>query len=134
MKNFMLFILMGILLCACTGQDMEMSEAKKTAETAINLIGGGEFDKLSEMYSTDFGASEPKEVRLQKFTQIIEATGPVQSFELKDSVAANEIGEESRITLTYNVKHSKLNTVETYKISKESGNYVIAGINIQLAD
>lgn len=134
MRNFIILLFTGIILISCTGQDLKMSEAKTTAETAINLIGNQDFEKLSEMYSTDFSTSEPKEVRLQKFKQIIDATGPVQSFELKDSTSSNEIGEESRITLTYTVKHANLNTIETYKITKESGNYVIAGISIQIAE
>ncbi len=134
MKNFTFIILITIFLYACAGQDMETGKAKKAAETAIGLIGNEEFEKLADLYSNDFSTSEPKEVRLQKFKQIIDATGPVQDFELTDSTSESEIGEESRITLTYKVKHSRLNTIETYKISKESGNYVIAGINIQMAE
>lgn len=121
-------------LFSCTGSELNMEQAKSAAETAINLVSNKEFDKLTEMCSEDFSKSEPKEVRLQKFKKIIEATGPAENYVLTDSIIFNEIGEESRITLTYKVKHTKLNTLETYKIGKESGNYVIAGINIQMAE
>ena len=134
MKKLTFLLLIAISFWECTGIDMEMDKAKSTAEKAITLIGNEEFEKLTELYSTDFSASEPKDVRLEKFKKIIDATGPVISFELADSNMVSEIGEESRITLIYNVKHTNLNTVETYKIGKESGDYVIAGISIQMAD
>ena len=134
MIKFTFILLVSILLFSCTGQDMDMDKAKSTAVTAINTIGNGEFEKLAELFSTDFSNSEPKEVRLQKFKQIIDATGPVQSFELIDSTSVSEIGEESRITLSYSVKHTHLNTIETYKIGKESGIYVIVGIDIQMTE
>lgn len=133
MKNLS-FVIISFILLSCTGQDMEINKAKNAAETAIGLIGNKEFDKLVEMYSNDFSTSEPKEIRLQKFNQIIDATGTVQNFVLTDSTINSEIGEESRIILTYKVKHANLTTIETYKIGKESGNYVIAGINIQMAE
>jgi hypothetical protein len=50
-----------------------------------------------------------------------------------DSTSENNMGEESRVVLKYKVIHSRLTTLETYKITKESGNYVIAGIDIQMA-
>ena len=134
MKKITFFLFVCIALWSCAGKDMEMSEAKRTAETAMNLISNEDYDKLSELYSTDFNNSESKEVRIQKFKQIIEATGSVQDFKLIDSSSVNEIGEESRITLSYHVQHSKISTFETYKIGLESGKYVIAGIDIQMSE
>jgi len=131
MKTF-IFLLLAIGLWACTGQEMDIKQAKKTAETAINLIGNQKFDELATYYSEDFSSSEPKEDRIKKFTLIIGTTGPSNNFELLDSTVENNIGEDSRITLKYKVNHTNVSTFETYKIGYESGKYVIAGIDIQV--
>lgn len=127
-----LFVLLTSCLWACTGTDMKMQEAKKTAETAINLIGNKKFDELATYYSEDFSVSETKEDRNRKFALLVETIGSLQSFEITDSITENTIGEESRITLKYKVIHSNITTLETYKIGKERGKYVIAGIDIQM--
>ena len=131
MKTF-IFIILAVGLWACTGQEMDMKQAKKTAETAINLIGNQKFGELATYYSEDFSSSEPKEDRIKKFTSIVETTGSSNSFELLDSIVENNIGEDSRITLKYKVNHANITTFETYKIGYESGKYVIAGIDIQV--
>lgn len=132
--NKLIFIFSAIILWSCTGQEMEIKEARITAEKAINLIGNKNFDELATLYSEDFSNSEPKEERINKFTQIADATGATESFELTDSLSESNMGEESRITLTYKVKHAKLTMLEKYKIGKENGKYVIAGIDIQMSN
>jgi hypothetical protein len=133
MKIF-IFLILTISLWACTGQEMEMQQAKKTAETAINLIGKEKFDELASYYSEDFSKSEPIPDRNKKLSLIIETTGPNQNFELLDSIIENNIGEESKITLKYKVNHTNVPTFETYKIGFEAGKYVITGIDIQISN
>ena len=132
--NKLIFIFLAFILWSCTGQDLDMKEAKNTAEKAIILIGDKNFDELATLYSEDFSNSEPKEERNNKFIQIIDATGATESFELTDSVSESNMGEESRIILTYKVKHTKLTMLEKYKIGKENGKYVIAGIDLQMSN
>lgn len=132
--KIIIFISLAIGLWACTGKEMDIKQAKKTAETAINLIGNEKFDELATYYSEDFSNSEPKEDRLKKFSLIIATTGPSQSFELLDSIIENNVGEDSRITLKYKVNHANVATSETYKIGLEAGKYVIAGIDIQTSN
>lgn len=107
-----------------------MSAAKKTAESAIQLIGDKKFDGLAALYTKDFNDSEPKETRELKLKQIIEAVGNVMEYKLTDSTQVNNTGEESRIVLKYKVKHSKLSTTETYTIMKDEGKYLLSNIDI----
>ena len=129
MKKILILITV-ISFASCTSEKLDMSAAKKTAESAIQFIGDKKFDALAALYTKDFNDSEPKETRELKLQQIIDAVGNVMEYKLTDSTQVNNTGEESRIVLKYKVKHSKLSTTETYTIMKDEGKYLLSNIDI----
>ncbi len=123
------FILTLSTLISCTGEKLDMNAARKTAETAIQLIGDQKFKEVSKLYSPEFMEGEPAEVRENKFSKIIEVIGNTEEFSILDSSRLNS-EEINRIVLKYKVKHSNATTTETYTIVKEEGNYLLADIFI----
>ena len=118
------------IFSSCASEKLDMTAAQKTAESAIRFIGDKNYADLSKLYTPDFATSETKEVREQKYNQIIDIVGKTIEFKLTDSIRQNNTAEESRIILKYKVKHEKVTTTETYTIAKEEGNYLIADIFI----
>jgi hypothetical protein len=131
-KIFILILIAGTqLLSSCGSDKLDMAEAKKTAESAINYMGNKKFDDLYNLYTNDFAHSERKEVREAKINEIITVIGAVENYTLIDSVAQDNFGEESNILLTYQVKHANLTSKELFTIILEDGKYLIAKIDIQ---
>jgi hypothetical protein len=132
MKTFLLFFI-ALFFIGCTGHELTFEKAKKTALHAMFLINKQKYDSLSTMYSEDFRMSEPPEIRNNKLKNIFAVSDTIISYQLMDSIETIEIGEESRIILIYKVKHHRLTILETYKITKENGEYVIAGLTFEIS-
>ncbi len=125
-----LLLILTVALMGCGGFSLDQKDAQATAEKAIKLISERKYDELSELYTNDFKAGESKEVREEKFNQILDAIGPVVSYSLLDSTNL-VVTETNELVLKYDVKHSNVETIEEYIISMESGKCEISKINIQ---
>ena len=124
-----IFVIALSFLFSCAGEKLDMNAARKTAETAIRLIGDEKYDELSKLYTPDFRDGEEKKLKELKFAQIIKIIGKTEEFSIKDSsrITTDEV---NRIVLTYKVKHANAITTETYTIAREEGNYLLADIYI----
>lgn len=117
-------------ITSCISDKLDMQAAIKTADEAIRLISDQQYDELTELCTSDFNNSEPEEVRREKISQIIKATGKVISYNLTDSIRENKTGEPKRIILKYKVKHDNTTTTETYTVVKEEGKYLLANFYV----
>jgi len=124
-----IFVIALSSLFSCTGEKLDMNAARKTAESAIQLIADEKYDELSKLYTPDFRDGEEKKLKELKFSQIIHIIGKMQEYSLLDSsrVTTDEV---NRIVLKYKVKHENAETTETYTVAKEEGSYLLADIYI----
>jgi hypothetical protein len=126
----LIFLSIIIFMSACSSEKMDMKASVATAESAVKHIGNKEFSNLFSLYSKDFAASEPQELREKKLGKIIDAVGAVQEMTLLDSVRVENTGEISSIVIKYKVKHTNTTTTETFTIIKEEGKYLLSDVNI----
>lgn len=117
---------LAFILFSCAGEKMELPKAKEVAEACLTAIDKGDYAKVkSEYYSDALGGASADEMD-SKFKKLKDVTGDMQSFELTESTVNNIAGEEPNVILTYNVKHSKINTVEKFVIVIEGSKYKIS--------
>ncbi|MEI8231478.1 MAG: hypothetical protein WCG32_02770, partial [Actinomycetes bacterium] len=80
-----IFVIALSSLFSCTGEKLDMNAARKTAESAIQLIADEKYDELSKLYTPDFRDGEEKKLKELKFSQIIHIIGKMQEYSLLDS-------------------------------------------------
>jgi hypothetical protein len=119
-----LVVLLSISLVACSGK-LDESKAKAVVEDLIQKVDKGDYEGARKLYSEDFASSETSEVRADKFKQLKEVFGEVQSMEMTEAVE-NAEGDQAAMTLTYKIKHSKRTSVEKFVVVLEEGEYKIA--------
>ena len=99
-----------------------VNEGKELAQTIIKEADKGNYEILSEYYTAEFNEGEPESQRIEKFKQLKEAFGDVTEIQMIDSATVSEEG----VILKFSVKHTKLNSVETFVIVKEENKCKVA--------
>jgi hypothetical protein len=118
----------ALILSACSaGGKMDYAKAKETCETTMMSIDKGDYQTVIEnYYSTEMGGAANTEKLTERFNKMKAATGDLKSYSLKDSSMTSEIGEEAKITLTYEVKHTGVTTTEKFSVVDQGGKYRIS--------
>ena len=121
-----LILLISILsLWACSTDKLDTEKGKAAVEILIRKIDREEYKDLSPLYSDDFNAGESLEARTEKFKKLRQALGEVQSLELTEAKNEAVPGDESKLTLTYKIKRSRISSVETFVVILEDGKYKV---------
>lgn len=125
-----LFVLTAITLFSCSADKMELPKAKANVEGLLQKIDSEQFSEVADYYAADFNAGEPEEARAAKFRKLKSAMGGITKMELVNSKSEANIGEESKITLTYKVTRTKIISLETFVLLQEEGDYKVAAHSI----
>ena len=132
MKIKLFIVALFFALVSCSGDKLDMAQAKTAAEGCLTAIDKEEYPKvISDYYASELGSAEPAEELTNKFKKLKEVTGPMQSFEFKEGVSSAEMGQESAAVLTYSVKHERVTTTEKFTIIIESGKYKVSSHDIK---
>ena len=132
MKKIISLAVITIVLCftACKQNDFDKNKAAEVCEKAIKLIDNRNYSELANMYTDDFKTSETAEVRTEKFDKILNVIGRMKSDSL--ITTKNRTDEDyDQIVFTYKVITEHITVNEAFTITKESGDYKIAQIDIQ---
>jgi hypothetical protein len=117
---------------SCSSDKLDPAKAKETVEACLTAIDQGDYAKVkTDYYSSELSSAESAEELTGKFKKLKEVTGDMQSFELKETEQRAELGEESQVILTYNVKHARVATTEKFNVILESGKYKISSHDIK---
>ena len=132
MKIKLLIIAIVFAFASCSTDKLDVAKAKESAENCLKAIDKGDYTAVtSEYYSSELASAESVAELSDKFKKLKEVTGEMQSFELKESDSQAVMGEESKVLLTYSVKHARVTTVEKFIVVLESGKYKIASHDIK---
>jgi len=132
MKIKLLISAIIFAFASCSSDKLDLAKAKTAAEGCLTTIDKEDYPAvINEYYATELGNAEPAEELTNKFKKLKEVTGPMQSFELKESANTAEIGKESEAVLTYVVKHARVTTIEKFTVIIESGKYKISSHDIK---
>jgi len=125
-KLFFCALLMVFMFAGCSTDRVDAEKAKQTVENCLKAIDKGDVATVrSEYYTSEFVQSETEEQLKEKFQKLKEVTGAMTSFEVKESKAESETGEEACVLLTYSVKHDRVTTREEFVVVIESGKHKI---------
>ena len=127
MKIKLLIVALVFAFASCKNDKLDLAKAKETAEKCLTAVDKEDYTAvINEYYSNEFASSQTPEELTGKFKKLKEATGAMQSFELKSSDNLAETMQESTIVLTYVVKHERVVTNEKFIIVEEGGKYKIS--------
>ena len=122
MKKFAIVQYILVLSLVACSTVPTINEGKQVAETLIKEADKGNYEALSEYYTTEFNQGEPESLRVEKFKQLKEAFGDLQEIQMIDSATVSEEG----VILKFLVKHTKLNSIETFVVVKEENKSKVA--------
>ncbi len=127
MKIKLIFAVIAFVFLGCSTDKLDVAKAKESAENYLKAIDKGDYTSVtSEYFSSELASAESIAELSDKFKKLKEVTGAMESFELKSSDSQAVIGEESKVFLTYTVKHARVTTSEKFIVVLESGKYKIA--------
>ena len=133
MKNLTV-ILVVLLLSACSSVKPDMSKAKQCSDNFLNALKENNFEEALKYYSTDEFYSEGTENRTGKMEELSTSIGKVISYSLTDSILVEEKEGGSSIVLTYKVENEKINSIQTFIIQNEDGEYKIISQDVRAGE
>jgi hypothetical protein len=125
-----LLIISLVLFASCKQSEFDQNKGREICDKAIKLINDRNYSELANLYDDDFKSSETPEVRTEKFDKILNVIGKMKVDSLI-STKNNSDEDSDRMIFTYKVVAENLTVNEEFLISKESGDYRIAKIDIE---
>jgi hypothetical protein len=131
MKTLKMIFLAALVisLTACSEQ-LDNEQAKQVAEELLEQIDNENYSALNNYYTESFNRGETEEERAAKFKKLRGIMGGIKSVELKDAANTAEFGEPAQVILKYEIERTKVNSIETFTVVKEEGNYRVSNHNI----
>lgn len=128
------FILVVLLLSACTSSKLDMGKAKQCTDSFLNSLKINNFEEAETYYTDDEFYSESTQTRSEKMEELSLSIGKVISYNLIDSSYVEISGEPTRISLTYKVENEKMNSLQTFVIQEEAGGYKIISQDVKAGE
>ena len=121
-----LTIFMFLAICSCQEAPLDVEKAKAVVEQLMEFSDKGAWDKVGELYTAEFNASEPVEIKQQKLVRLKDTLGAVKSKEFISSTDVAEFGQPRKVLLKYKVIHHRATTFETFTVQEDEGGYKIS--------
>jgi hypothetical protein len=126
MKKLLAFASVALLFASCSLEKPNVEKAKEVAEACLQAVDKGDIKTVrEEYYTSEFVQAESEAELTEKFKKLRDLTGPITSFEVKESALETEQGEEACVKLTYAVKHERVTTREEFLVVIEGGKHKI---------
>jgi len=119
-------VLLALFAITCFGcGKVDQGKAKSLVEDLMKTIDKGDYAATSKFYTDEFNNSESIDARTQKYKDLKEAFGDMQSSECirtKDSIDADD---RPIVQFIYKVKYAKLSALEAFTVVSQNGDYKI---------
>jgi hypothetical protein len=121
-----LFVLLTVIAITCLScGKVDNNKAKILVMSLIQKIDSGKYDETSDYYTDEFNAGESLNARIQKYKELKEAFGDVQSMECISVKDSTDLDDRPIVQLIYKVKHTKMTSLEAYTVVSQNGDYKI---------
>jgi hypothetical protein len=104
---------------------VEPNRAKALVVSLIHTIDSGKYDKTSAYYTDEFNSGESLKARIQKYKDLKEAFGAVESIQCVSEKDSTDMFDRPIIYLVYKVNHTKLTSIEVYSVVSQNGDYKV---------
>ncbi len=121
-----LFVLLAVFAVTCFGcGKVDQSKAKTLVEDLMKTIDKGDYAATSKFYTDEFNAGESVDARTQKYKDLKDAFGDIQSSECIRTKDSTDADDRPIVQFIYKVKHTKLTSLEAYTVVLQNGDYKI---------
>ena len=126
-----LLLSLALFFSSCGSDVPEFTPSRILALKAQNSFSSGDYASLEAMFAEEFAEGESSSSRAAKFKTLNEVIGKSLSCEVADSSLDARPGEVARITYTIASKNVNVNSLNTFVIVKQGGDYKIAMMDVQ---
>jgi hypothetical protein len=124
-------LLLLVMLSSCALK-VDQAEARKSAEALLTDLKNENYKDLDKYYTDLSNESQPHEQKVERYNQLRETTGAIQSFEF---LSANEEYDSvkglNQLTLKYKVVCSKVTVLYSFLFINDEGDSKIIFQNIE---
>jgi len=128
-KWFVPFIIIAICILSCS--KVEPNKAKALVELLIQKIDSGKYSETPNYYSEEFNNSESLDARAEKYKELKDANGDVQSMQCISEKASTDPDDRPTLELIYKVKHTKLTSLEAFTVVSQNGDLKVESHDIK---
>jgi len=121
-----LFVVLTVTTLAWMGcGKVDQNKAKALVENLIHIVDSGKYDKTSAYYTDEFNAGESIAVRIQKYKDLKDVFGDVQSMQCISVKDSTDPEDRPIVQFVYKVTHTKLTSLEAYSVVSQNGDYKV---------
>jgi ABC-type sugar transport system ATPase subunit len=133
MKNrgIIVILMLVVLATGCAEKPLDEARAKQVAEELMLSADAGNYDDVEKLFSKEFLASEPMEVKQQKLQHLRNVLGEIKKYEWVSTNHVAEFGQPQKLVLEYRVEHARVTTREKYTIVEDEGGYKVGGHSVE---
>lgn len=125
------FIILLLLLSSCALK-VDQSEARATAEAVLTDLKNGNYQELDKYYTDLSNEGEPLEKKIERFKQLKETTGAIQSFEFMEAKEEyDNVNHLNQLQLKYKVVCERVTVQHTFLFINDEGTSKIFFQNIE---
>jgi hypothetical protein len=129
-----MFVVLAVVIIASMGcGKVDQTKAKTLVENLIHTIDSGDYAATSKFYTDEFNAGESLEVRTQKYKDLKDAFGNVQSMQCISVKDSTDPEDRPIVMFIYKIKHTKLTSLEAYSVVSQNGDYKVESQDIKQA-
>lgn len=125
------YIFVLLFLASCAAKPMDEENARKVVEELIMKTDAEDFEAVAKLYTGEFNASEPMEVKKEKLIQLKKVLGDVKSLEFISATHVAEFGQPKKMVVEYKVFHSRITSIEIFSVVEDEGGYRIAAHSVK---
>ena len=125
-------LLLSLLFFSSCALKVDESEAKQKAESLLNDLKTENYADIDQYYSALSNESESHEQKIERFKQLRETTGPIQSFTLQAEKQQYDSDRGlNQLELKYKVVCEKTTVIQTFLFINDEGTSRIIFQNIE---
>ena len=126
-----LLLLLTLFVCGCAVfSKVNLKKAEAVVQKLIKAENNGDYQSTSQYYTDDFNHAEPLQARNAKFKELHDTFGDMTGVELISAKDTTDPSDWPCARIIYRVKHTRLNSVETFIVIWDKGHYKVEAHNI----
>lgn len=122
-----LAFILAIFITGCTSvMKLDQQKAKDLVEALEQKINAGDYAATTQYYDEVMNRNQTPEQRAENFRKLRAAVGDYVSMECTSVKNGTDENDMPCVNLVYKIKHTKINTIESFTVVREEGGYKVS--------
>jgi len=122
-----LAFILAIFITGCTSvMKLDQQKAKDLVEALEQKINSGDYAATTQYYDEVMNRNQTPEQRAENFRKLHAAVGDFVSMECTSIKNGTDENDMPCVNLVYKIKHTKINTIESFTVIRNEGGYKVS--------